>query len=218
MMPLKERRLTRTKVRYLPAGKTPYREERLPDGRMGSVTNSRPVYVQRGKGLPMQVRTKPGEHNVVSLTNDELELVRVVAKKRKWKLIERRADIVIKPADRFAHLTGDLDCDTALLDRLELVARDLGVTILVRSGRRTMDEQWALYNLLGPAIAAYPSHTAPHVRGIAADCGINGVNIGAHPGARKAMLAHGLCLRVPNEAWHVECGGRDRWASNWLPS
>lgn len=117
----------------------------------------------------------------------------------------------------YPNLSGDLDCSKDLLKRLQLVGKDLGKTIHIRSGKRTMGEQWSLYNTLGPDIAAYPSATAPHVRGIAADCGIDGINIGAYPGARQVMLKHGVNLRVRNENWHVEVGGRSTWAPNWLP-
>lgn len=117
----------------------------------------------------------------------------------------------------YPYLYGDMDCSKDLLIRLNKVGADLGKKIRIRSGRRTMAEQWELYNALGPKIAAYPSATAPHVRGIAADCGIDGINIGAYPGARQAMLKYDVCLRVANENWHVEVGGRDRWAKNWLP-
>lgn len=212
------RRLERTKVLYLRKGQAPYRPIRDDDGKVvGQATTAEPLYVRRGKGLSPHIRTTGGKSYTWSMTNDELALARRVAAKYNWTLIERRADILLKPVDRWPHLDGDLDCNQQLLDKLDLVARDLGETILVRSGERTMDEQWALYNQLGPSIAAYPSATAPHVRGIAADCGINGVNIGAVKGAREAMLKHGLCLRVANENWHVEVGSRSRWAANWLP-
>lgn len=216
-MSAKPRTLKRTKALYLAKGKPANRRITLPDGSKGWVTNARPVYVQRGDGLPSNISTKGGKHYTTSMTDAELERARKTAERLDWTLIERRADIVIKPVDRWAHLDGDLDCDPALLDKLELVGRDLGVIILVRSGRRTMEEQWALYNELGPTIAAYPNPNAPHVRGIAADCGINGVNIGAYAGAVPVMLKHGVCLRVVNENWHVEIGGRSRWAANWLP-
>lgn len=114
--------------------------------------------------------------------------------------------------ERHPHLEGDLDCNVDLLDALEGVGRRLSakegrkVVVTVRSGKRTLEEQTVLWNRYGPPRAARPNPNAPHVRGIAADCGINGRDIGDYPGARAAMKAEGLCLRVPNEDWHVERG------------
>lgn len=202
--------LVRYRVSKLSKGQMPYHKDEDGD----YVTNRMPVYVQRVKGKPMNVRLTP-EHGYTGLvTTAELDRIDAVADERGWDLDVRRSDLVIP---RYRHLDGDLDCNVDLLDRLDRVGDELGETVFVRSGKRTMDEQWALYNKLGPTIAAYPSPSAPHVRGIAADCGIDGVNIGAVPGARRAMLKHGLCLRVANENWHVEVGARERWAPNWLP-
>jgi hypothetical protein len=114
--------------------------------------------------------------------------------------------VVPVEVEPYPNLAGDLDCDPDLLRRLNRVGAKLKVTVYVRSGRRTLEEQRFLYDTLGPSIAAYPSPSAPHIRGVAADCGINGVNIGRWPGARDAMKGEGLCLRVPGEDWHVEIG------------
>lgn len=191
--------LERYKITKLSKGETPYHRE--PDG--DYVSNRMPVYVQRVDGKPDNVSLKPAHGYVRLLNRDEVEAVERVAERREWTLDVRRADIVI---ERYPNLDGDLDCNVDLLRALQKCAAELGVTIFLRSGRRTLAEQWALYNQLGPAIAAYPSPTAPHVRGVAADCGINGRDIGEHPGARAAMRKHGLCLRVPGEDWHVELG------------
>lgn len=115
-------------------------------------------------------------------------------------------------------VVGDTDCERELLTALANVAKDLGVTIYVRQGRRTIAEQQALYDLYLAGkgnLAAKPNANAPHVRGIAADCGVgvdrNGTDIGNYPGARDAMKRRGLCLCVPGEAWHVQRG--DTWAA-----
>ncbi len=221
--------LKRTKVLYLPSGEPANHRVTLEDGKTGWATNAKPLFVQRGPGLPSNISTKAGAHFTASFTDAELERAHATAKKFDWQLVERSANIVITPPDRWAHLDGDLDCDKDLLDALELVARDLDETILVRSGRRTMDEQWSLFNANmhyvggmwvpkpGHALTAYPNANAPHVRGVAADCGINGINIGAFPGARTSMLKHDVALNVVSENWHCQLGGRAFWAPNWLP-
>lgn len=102
-----------------------------------------------------------------------------------------------------------LPTQKALVKRLQAVAKDLGVNITIISGKRTIADQWRLWNLYQSGRgnkAAYPNANAPHVRGVAADCAINGVNIGNYPGAREAMRKHGLCLNVSGEPWHVQVG------------
>jgi uncharacterized protein YcbK (DUF882 family) len=63
----------------------------------------------------------------------------------------------------------------------------------------------------GHPLTAYPDANAPHVRGIAADCGIDGVNIGEYPGAIEAMKAAGVCLPVASESWHCSLGADFAW-------
>lgn len=188
-------------------------------------SNWRTVYVQRAPGKPDNVSLVPLDGYVKLLTDEEVDAVKRVAAKHKWQLSVKRSDLVFE-RDAYPNLGGDIDCEPELLRALQLVAGDLSrkegrkVTIWIRSGRRTMAEQWQLYNQLGPGIAAYPSLTAPHVRGVAADCGIDGVNIGAYKGgaAKPFMLNRGVCLRVAHENWHVERGPRSRWAPNHLPT
>lgn len=106
--------------------------------------------------------------------------------------------------------------DRKLLRKLNAVARDLGVTIHIVSGYRTYAEQKVLYARYiaylngGPYanLAAVPG-TSLHETGNAADCSINGVDIGNFPGAREALRRHGLCLPVGGEPWHVQTG------NNW---
>jgi len=109
----------------------------------------------------------------------------------------------------YPHLVGDVDANRDLLLKLNRGGARLRKQIRIRRGRRTIAEQQELYALYqagrGP-LAAVPNPMAPHVRGVAADCGIDGVNIGAWHGAREAMEAEGLCLPVKGENWHVEIG------------
>lgn len=219
--PSNEIRLERYRVTKLNAGQAPYRRDAAGEYH----TNRIPVYVQRVAGKPRNVRVSPEHGYVRLLSREELEAAEKVAARRKWELDVRRADLVIP---KYSHLEGDLDCNADLLRRLDKVAAELGVTIFVRSGYRSLDEQWALYrqNMAAPGVpkpgrplTAYPNASAPHVRGVAADCGIDGVNLGAWKDgrARSVLLKHGLCLPVASESWHVEVGARARWATNWLP-
>jgi hypothetical protein len=105
-------------------------------------------------------------------------------------------------------VTGDTDCNRDLLCALANVAKDLGVTIHVNSGNRTYGEQVVLYNnylKFGHPLAARPG-TSNHEGGRAADCVVDGKNIGDVPGARGMLTKRGLCLPVPGEPWHVEFG------------
>jgi hypothetical protein len=128
------------------------------------------------------------------------------------------AKIVVNPRNWWKKfVVGDTDCERELLTALANVAKDLGVTIYVRQGRRTIAEQQHLYDLFLAGkgnLAAKPNAHAPHVRGIAADCAVgntrDGSNIGDHKGARDAMKKRGLCLCVGGETWHVQRG------DNWL--
>jgi hypothetical protein len=130
----------------------------------------------------------------------------------------RPARVVVNPRNWWKrHVVGDTDCERPLLTALANVGKDLGVTIYVRQGRRTIAEQQQLYELYLAGkgnLAAKPNKNAPHVRGIAADCAVgtdrNGPNIGDFRGARDAMKKRGLCLCVGGETWHVQRG------SNWL--
>lgn len=139
-----------------------------------------------------------------SLENwDEVKFVKEWAKKKGWDTIVQR-----KVIELFPHLTGDIDCKPELLKALNRAAAELGVKIHIASGARTLAEQTELYNRYkagkGP-LAAYPNPNAPHIRGIAADCWINGVNILNYSAqVRPVLKKHSLCLNVPGETWHVQ--------------
>ena len=210
--------LERYTVKRLPKGVGPYTGiDTDGDGKRDEWrTNYQQVYVRRSK--PHVVRLTPHHGFAKRITADELEAVKRIARKRGWDLKVKRDDITIT-RDRWPRLGGDLDCDPKLLDALQKTADTLDASIWVRSGKRTMAEQWALYNQLGPGIAAYPSANAPHVRGIAADCSIDGVNIGTWKSgrARAAMDRAGCCLPVGHESWHVQMKSTAAWAPNWRP-
>lgn len=109
-------------------------------------------------------------------------------------------------AERWPHLSGDLDCDPKLLDALELVAKDIGVDLHVNYGKRTYAEQKALYDRLGPGVAARPG-TSRHETGLAADvvrASARWQNLRDIPGAAAACRNRGLHFPVSHEAWHVE--------------
>lgn len=112
-------------------------------------------------------------------------------------------------------VSGDTDCERALLVALANAAKDMRVLILVVSGRRTLKEQAHLYWLYLTKkgnLAAKPNKRAPHIRGVAADCYIDsgafdGQPIGHHPRWLSAAERRGLELPVHGEAWHVQRKG-----------
>lgn len=174
-------------------------------------TNSHVPYVRRVKGKPMVLQLSAAHGFTSLLTTDELAFVQRWAKRRGWIVEPRRADLDI-PQYRF--LAGDLDCNEDLLEALNRVGARLKKTIFIRSGRRTHEEQIALYERNmnaatdkpkpGRPLTARPNANAPHIRGVAADCGIDGFDIGDWPGAYDAMVAEGVGLPVPSEDWHCE--------------
>lgn len=101
--------------------------------------------------------------------------------------------------------------DHRTVDRLRQVAGDIGRPLLIVSGKRSLERQWELYRLYKAGrgnLAAYPSPTAPHIAGYAADVDIvhtdgslESIGLDAH--ARAALWRRGLVLQVPSEAWHV---------------
>lgn len=98
-------------------------------------------------------------------------------------------------------VTGDTDFLPALGFGLSKMSGSTGQPIHVRSGRRTLAEQAALYAsyLAGTGnLAAPPSPNAPHVRGIAADIAPGRERFGSVAGN------FGLGFTVPSESWHIE--------------
>lgn len=95
-----------------------------------------------------------------------------------------------------------------------------GKRLVVVSGRRTMAQQWHLYNLWRAGrgnLAAYPNPNAPHIRGggSAADCGVEDrqgggyVSVLDYGPAVRLVAKHGLFRQVPSESWHLAL--RSQW-------
>jgi LAS superfamily LD-carboxypeptidase LdcB len=75
----------------------------------------------------------------------------------------------------YPHLTGDLDADPQLLQRLETLAAQRGETWKVTSGLRTVAEQQVLWdNRHTNPFPVAPPGTSNHQHGNAADVTING--------------------------------------------
>lgn len=90
-------------------------------------------------------------------------------------------------------------------------ARRAGVAFRLNSGRRTFAEQQRLHDLWragNGALAAVPSHTAPHIRTGRDDHALDvDMHVGGGvEGLRAWLRGHGLptSLTVPGEGWHVE--------------
>ena len=75
----------------------------------------------------------------------------------------------------YAHLTGDLDANPQLLQRLEALAAQRGETWKINSGLRTVAEQQVLWDNrhTNPFPVARPG-TSNHQHGNAADVSVNG--------------------------------------------
>lgn len=198
--------LTRFRATVRPRRLTPFRRV---NGEW--VSNDSTVYVRRVSGLPMALSLKPRHGYTSLLTKGELEFANKIARRKGWIVNDRQANIEV---EEYPYLDGDLDCNPDLLARLNRVGKRLKRTIFIRSGLRTIREQTSLYQTnMDPAtgqpkpgrpLTARPNPNAPHVRGIAADCGIDGKDIGDFPGAIDALRAEGLGLPVASEDWHVE--------------
>lgn len=136
----------------------------------------------------------------------------LIKKGREAKVVKINTSSQLNDALIKKWLRGDLDFDRRLMVKLARVARDSKTVLYVNYGKRTYEEQLALWNKYGPPRAARPG-TSRHETGLAADVVTlkTKKNIGDVPRIRAAMKAHGLCLPVPNEPWHVEMG--KKWRS-----
>jgi len=141
---------------------------------------------------------------------------------RRWAEAHRASDVRVTRS-RFPLLRladgARWPSDDDLLRRLHEAARRRGRVVEIRSGQRTVEEQRVLWEAWvafrdhgGPPAnrAAPPDADAPHVRGVAADCGViltSGYrSVGDDPGMRRELRASGLCLPVGGEPWHVQVG------------
>lgn len=104
---------------------------------------------------------------------------------------------------------GDVDCNRDLLVALARLGKAHKVRIFVRSGRRSRAEQevlYARYRRYGHPLAARPG-TSRHETGRAADCQVNGKNLGDRF-SRAELRKYGLVLPVVGESWHAELRGQ----------
>lgn len=105
--------------------------------------------------------------------------------------------------------------DRRLLRALNRVGQRRRRVVRVISGKRSMAQQQALWDRYqrylagGPHanLAAYPNDRAPHIRGVAADCGVISpsgryTSLGLDRRAKKSAEALGLRAWVPGEPWH----------------
>lgn len=188
--------------------------------RTGSV---RTVYRTR-HGYSLRAR----KHYSAWMTAGEIEAARRWAKHRRHV----RDTHIIHP-ERWTHLrlaTGTRwPTDRDLLRRLNAIGNRMHRVILIKSGRRLLGRpgdypgnpgtQWFYWEAMQAGAgntAAYPDGGAPHVRGVAADCGIidrrgRYTSIGDNRRARRLMHRLALCLPVGpssinprGEAWHVQ--------------
>jgi uncharacterized protein YcbK (DUF882 family) len=105
----------------------------------------------------------------------------------------------------YPHLSGDLDADRAVLERLERLARKIGRNIYVTSGLRTQAQQKALYDNRAsnpfPVAFCCPC-SSKHCLGEAADCLVGGAPIQAVVSA--ATIASVGLYALPGDAVHVQ--------------
>lgn len=179
---------------------------------MSKLPRSYEVLVQRSdlKGMK-KVRLKTGRSKFT-----RVEAQRIVAKliskgknarSRRVLVPKNKAEILIS-----TWLRGDLDFDRRLMIALAKAAQESKTVLYVNYGKRSYEEQLALWNKYGPPRAARPG-TSRHETGFAADVVTLRTrrNVGEIKGIRVALKKHGLCLPVPNEPWHVERG--NTWRS-----
>lgn len=132
----------------------------------------------------------------------------------KWARKRRAKTTRVLTPGQYSHLRLDPSTrwplDRRLLRRLNRIGQRRHRIIWIKSGHRTMDEQWGFWNhyqQYGYPKAAYPNANAPHVRGVAADVGIldrRGVyrSLGLDAKARKIAEGMGLRAWVSGEPWH----------------
>lgn len=102
--------------------------------------------------------------------------------------------------------------DSKLLAKMNSAARAAKRRVRIISGYRTLAQQRYLYNLYKAGrgnLAAYPNANAPHIRGVAADCGTvtkgGSYSSAFHDSKFKyECQRRGVHAWVPGEAWHLQ--------------
>lgn len=92
-------------------------------------------------------------------------------------------------------------------------ARNAGVKFHLNSGRRTMNEQWALwrnFRRVGHPVAAFPSPNAPHIR-VGRQAHALDVQTPGETNLQRHLEHHGLHVTNPvrGEPWHLEVPERE---------
>lgn len=138
---------------------------------------------------------------------------------KKWASRRLAKNIRAYPAGQYPFLElasgAAWPTDRRLLRALNQVGMSRRRVIRVISGKRSLAQQKALWDRYqrylngGPYanLAAYPNANAPHIRGVAADCGVINrtggyQSLGLDRKARKAAESLGLRALVPGEPWH----------------
>lgn len=180
---------------------------------------------QKGKGCHLVVTRKNGKRAQVFMkTNGRFTwrskkargvLTKTQARKG-WAWAKKRGakdpKVVKRGRPKFVELRPGAKWpkDKALVARLDRVGCEAGTKVRIVSGYRSMAEQWQLYRLYKSGqgnLAAYPNERAPHIRGVAADCGTvdsrgRYLSLGHHAKAANVARRLGLAALVPGEPWH----------------
>lgn len=166
--------------------------------------------------------TRFGSRRLVRLSGDgfgykkgRVKMNAVQAEKAKrWAKARLARSVDIIPADQpaFVELAPGAAWpkDRKLVARLNAVGKRRKRLVRIVSGYRSLEAQAALYRAYKAGtgnLAAYPNPNAPHVRGVAADCGTVDAkgryrSLGLDSTAAKVARSLGLSARVPGEPWH----------------
>ncbi len=153
---------------------------------------------------------KKGKKGRIFMDAGEVELA------TKWAKRQRAKTTRVLTPGQYSHLRLDPSTrwplDKQLLRRLNRIGQRRKRIIWIKSGHRTMDEQWGFWNhyqKYGYPKAAYPNANAPHVRGVAADVGIldrrgQYRSLGLDARAKKIAEKLGLRAWVSGEPWHYQ--------------
>jgi phage-related minor tail protein len=179
---------TKEQAIMLRKGQDPYTGKAI--GGKQNLTNK-----QRGGWINMGAASGDSVHAM--LERDEYVLNRKAVRKIGRTALDR---LNFGDAPRFqkgGSVTGDTDFLPALLNALKALSADVGQSIYVQSGRRTVAEQLAQ----GPSTPSHPvaGPNGPHVRGVAADI------TPGQPVFGRAAGKFGLGFTVmPQEPWHIQ--------------